>query len=253
MKKKILENFIRKYSIGDQISTVLWKIKDDVLNTSIITKNKNVRGFVSVLDEECNNEFKTKLGDDLGVGIIDTSILRKMISVLNEEVSVKLNVEGDVVYNMTFFDDEKNEVTYSACEPSVIPTVSGLKVTPNFDFEFEIDDAFIDKFIKSYNSIKSDDELTFTIMLNGKKSKIVLGFSEKINKNKISMPITASEFDDNVDKKITFFAKNFVEILRANRGFDEISFKLSSDGLINISFSDGEVNSEYYIVYTEQK
>lgn len=250
MNKKTLENFITKYSLGGEIETVLWFNDNGKLTTKLITPDKTARGVVVMQNEEFNNEFTNEIKDHY-VGIGDTNVLRKMLSVLSDDIKVNTNDHQGIISSIVFSDNE-NKIKYTTCEEFIVPKVSDLKVMPKFELEFGISDSFLDKFSKAYNSIKSSEEVTFTIISDGMVANAILGYSKTINRNQVYLPLTV-ESENGLREKVelTFNAKIFMEILKANKGYDKVSFLLSSEGLIEISFEDNEVTSKYYIVFTK--
>ena len=48
MNKTLLERFISKYSLGDNVTSVVWVVKDNVLKTNFITLEKSLLGTVAL-------------------------------------------------------------------------------------------------------------------------------------------------------------------------------------------------------------
>ena len=79
MNKVLLERFISKYSLGDNVTSVVWVVKDNVLKTNFITLEKSLLGTVA-LD---NFQF-----EDIRLGIYNTAQLSRMLSVLGDDVKL---------------------------------------------------------------------------------------------------------------------------------------------------------------------
>ena len=67
---------------------------------------------------------------------------------------------------------------------SVIPSVPDLKQLPEFNITINLDDVFINRFIRSKISITDENNFTFTCKDNS--GKIILGHSN-INTNRINI------------------------------------------------------------------
>ena len=201
---------------------------DDSMSVRMISDDKTLLGNVSVKDSEFpNGEF----------GIYTTSQLRGLLSVLDSSIKVE-EVTGALK-----FSDKGTKVQYMLAAPSVIPAVPDLKALPEFDSEVTLDDEFVNKFIKSKGALADADTFTFTCTKN--KGEIILGYSS-INSNRISIDVNC-KCDDDI-KPIAYSAKYLKAILIANKGSKSSSLKISSKGLAQLSFEDGDYTSNYYLV-----
>ena len=90
MKKQTLETFIKKYSLNGVIDSVKWTVAKDkkILNTKSITEEKNV-----LLDVTQKN-FEA-IEEDSEIGVYDTGKLVKMLSVMENDVTLNLNKKDD--------------------------------------------------------------------------------------------------------------------------------------------------------------
>ena len=69
MNKAYLDRFISKYSLGDSVNSVVWKVNDEVLTTEFITLDKSLLGKVTL---------DTFQFDDVQLGIYDTKQLASL-------------------------------------------------------------------------------------------------------------------------------------------------------------------------------
>lgn len=236
MKKENLLQFINKYSLGDNISTVLIKSENDTVSVDFISGDKTTKGTVVMKD------FK-----DLGeasLGIYSTGKLKKMLDVLDDDIDVEYKKEGSAgKISSVIFSDKKIKTKYVVCEQSVIPVVPKLKVEPTYEIEINIDNDFIDDFIRVNNAIDTD---TFTVISKDDTVKFVFGYVKNTNTNTITIDVKAKE-QANVDE-VTLNSNMLTEVLKANRDLKSGSIKISSAGLSFAKFVSDKYETEYYLV-----
>lgn len=256
MNKVELEKFIEKYNLDGLAETVLWNVdEDNNLNVDLMTPEKNCIGSVKAHSQAIKDGFSSKL-NNYEVGINQTTYLKKMLDVLNDEVNVEVKTDGsgDEVSSL-IFKDNNTSVKFTACEKGIVPTPKKLSKSPEFEAELEIDTDFIERFIKSFNSLKSDQiGPTFAFIYEGgKTASIVLDYAENMNKNNISLSINEISNKEIEEKMIIDFpGKNFMKALKANKDFDDATFKISSKGLLYLEFQNDITLSKYYIVKTSE-
>ena len=84
------------------------------------------------------------------------------------------------------FKDGSTSVNYMLIDLSVIPNVPDLKQLPEFNITINLDDVFINRFIKSKGVLPDENNFTFTC--KDGKGQIILGYSN-INTNRISIDV----------------------------------------------------------------
>lgn len=229
MTKSKFDGFINRYSLGGEIESVLIKSDDNSLSVSFISDDKTLLGTVSV------DDVKFPTGN---FGIYTTSMLKQFLSVLDENINVSTSV-GSLQ-----FSDEKTKVNYMLAAESVIPNVPSIKKIPDFNVQIKLDSDFINKFIKSKNAIGNDSD-SFTFLSKGGKSEIILGYSTQ-NTNRISITVAAN-VDGDVEP-ISFSSKYLKQILTVNKDSNASIMKISSEGLLHMTFTDDTYKSEYFLV-----
>ncbi len=95
VNKTLLERFISKYSLGDNVKSVVWTSKDDVLSTDFMTPEKSLLGKVS-LD---NFQF-----EDITLGVYDTAQLSRMLGVLGDDVKLNVLRSEDIAISLKVED-----------------------------------------------------------------------------------------------------------------------------------------------------
>jgi len=188
--------------------------------------------------------------DDTEIGITDTTQLKSLLGVLNEEVELELISEENSNRTTSIsINDKFTKVNYMLGELTTIPNTPPLKGIPEFQIEIPITKEFVDRFIKAKNAL-SDAE-TFTLVQgNDDKLKLIIGYSS-INSNRISIDIEANPDKDKLNgTPLSFSAKYFKEVLHANSECKDAVFYVSHKGLAYVEFGSlkSEYQSKYYFV-----
>jgi hypothetical protein len=233
MKKARINRFVQKYNLAGLIESVKWETKNKQLSTAFISDDKSVLGNITMDDFDFeDNQF----------GVYDTTKLKNMLGVLSDDVDVDVSDMGGRTVSMNF-KDKATSINYMLADLSVIPAVPDLKSLPDFDITVNLDDSFIDKFIKSKTALS--DESNFTFVCKDGKGQIILGYSNT-STNRINIDVDCTcEGDTN---PISFSADFLKAILVANKDCSDATLKISSKGLAHLSFKVDEYSSEYYLV-----
>ena len=239
MKKQTINTFIDKYSLNGTIESVKWVIDsaNKQIKTASISDDKNVLSFVVIKDSAGLN--------DAEIGINDTAKLKKLLSVLNDEVNISFNTREDKIVSLSL-TGESTDVQYVTADLSVIPKVPELKKLPTFNLEIPLNKEFVTTFVKAKNALSDVDTLTFTKDKKD-KLKLVIGFSS-VNSNRISIDFKPTEGKDTLGKTIHFSAKYLKEILTSNNDCENAVLKISDAGIAHVEFNNDVFNSSYYLV-----
>ena len=239
MKKQTINTFIDKYSLNGTIESVKWVIDsaNKQIKTASISDDKNVLSFVVIKDSAGLN--------DAEIGINDTAKLKKLLSVLNDEVNISFNMREDKIVSLSL-TGESTDVQYVTSDLSVIPKVPELKKLPPFNLEIPLTKEFVTTFVKAKNALSDVDTLTFTKDKKD-KLKLVIGFSS-VNSNRISIDFKPTEGKDTLGKTIHFSAKYLKEILTSNNDCENAVLKISDAGIAHVEFNNDVFNSSYYLV-----
>ena len=239
MKKQTINTFIDKYSLNGTIESVKWVVDsaNKQIKTASISDDKNVLSFVVIKDSAGLN--------DAEIGINDTAKLKKLLSVLNDEVNISFNMREDKIVSISL-TGESTDVQYVTADLSVIPKVPELKKLPPFNLEIPLTKEFVTTFVKAKNALSDVDTLTFTKDKKD-KLKLVIGFSS-VNSNRISIDFKPTEGKDTLGKTIHFSAKYLKEILTSNNDCENAVLKISDAGIAHVEFNNDVFNSSYYLV-----
>ena len=233
MNKNNLLKFIQKYSLGGLIESVAWNAEGTKLSVRFISDDKTLLGEV---------EYNAYTSTPMNVGIYTTSLLKNMIGVLDNDLTLKVDKAGDKSVSLKLSSDE-TETSYQLADLGVIPPVPDLKTLPDFGIAIDMASNMIDKFIKAKGALSDVD--TFTIFTEGGDLKMAIGYSS-ISTNRVTF--TAQKDYAETVKPISFSAKYLKEILTANKEATSAKLKVSTDGLSNVEFQIDDFICKYYLV-----
>lgn len=233
MEKARLINFINKYYLNGLVQTVAVD-SNGSLSTKFITDDKCVVGEVSL------HNFNS---DDAEFGVNNTDLLLKLLSVLGNDVSLKINKAQDKAYSLTF-DDNATNVNFMLADLSVIPPTPPTKQLPDFEVTIPITKDFLDRFIKAKSAMTEVERFTVSYDKKASKYQIILG---QQNKNSTRISIGVDHDGEEIDN-ISFSAKYLREILATNKDMNGGTMKVSSEGLAVVEFDIDDFDAKYYLV-----
>ena len=240
MNKSQLTNFINKYTLGGEIKSTKWVSNGDSLATRFISGDKSVVGKVVL--------SKFKHLEPCELGVYNTAQLGSLLSVLGDDIDIKLSRAGDKFISMELEDTKrKTKSKYMLSDLSVIPTPPELKNLPDsFELGIKVDAHFINTFISGKSALAEAE--TFTILTENDETKIVIGYAS-IASNRVTIPVETTKFK--MMEPISFNANMFASILNANKDCESATLEVSSAGLSRIKFSIDNYDSEYFLVSTQ--
>jgi hypothetical protein len=240
MEKSKFEKFIGKYNLGGSCESVLYNVENSSITTRAISDDKNV------LCEVVAPSMGLKDGN---YAVYETAKLRSLLGVLGETLSVNVKKSGEKAVGMTF-DDSNTEITFVLADQSVIPVVPDLKKLPPFELTIDMDEQFINTFVKAKGALSEVD--TFAVMSDGTDTTahVILGFSS-LNTNRVKLNAKTTEATEL--KPTSFSAKYLREILVANKDAKGGKLEISSKGLARTSFNVDNIKSTYYLVQIDTK
>ena len=233
MNKQHLLRFIQKYSLGGVIESVAWNAEGNKLSVRFISDDKTMLGEV---------DFDGFTSTPFNIGIYTTSLLKNLVGILDNDLTLKVDMAGDKATVLKLSSDE-TETSYQLADLGVIPSVPDLKAMPDFGISIDMASNMIDKFIKAKGALSDID--TFTVFSEGGDLKMAIGYST-ISTNRVTF--TAIKGFDGDVKPISFSAKYLKEILTANKEATSAKLKVSTDGLAHIEFKIDEFVCKYYLV-----
>jgi hypothetical protein len=237
MQKNTLLSFISKYSLGGILDVVQWNISGNTIVTRFIDEHQITIG-------EVKQEFSNFLfEEEKNICIADSKLLVKMLSVLGDEIELKVTKKSSEYNAETLqISDGSTVINYMIADPTIVTNPPNAKSMsdPSYEFEFNKEE-FIDKFIKAKAAFNDIDH--FKISPYKKTIKISLGSSI----NKISM-IIKSLSSGIPTRDITFNANYLREILSANKEAQTCIFSVYERGISKLSFNADGYIATYYLM-----
>ena len=234
VNKLILQSVINKYYLGENES-VKWKIKDKTLTIDFMSISKEVIGKIT------HNNIDI---EDSELCIFNTSQLLSLLSITNDFIELKVESKQLTPIKLNIADNQY-DLSYHLSDSSIIPSVATIEEPINYDFEFDIDNEFIVKFIKSYAALDKNPRFTMQAHLTpeNKEIEIVMGAAEQ-HANKIKFR-KEGEFIMSTDP-IPFPANIFKEILSANKEAKGKAY-VSNQGFAKIVFEEDPISVTYFV------
>tara|TARA_B100000575_G_scaffold68927_1_gene53389 strand:- start:766 stop:1482 length:717 start_codon:yes stop_codon:yes gene_type:complete len=232
MDKSKLVKFINKYYLGGNVNTVAINFDGKGLSTRFVSGDKSLLGEVKL------NNYSITEAD---FGVYQTDALLKMLSVLDNDISVDLVKAEEKAISLDA-KDSGAKVRYMLSDLSVINTPPQLKQIPEFELLLNVDKTFVSKFISGKGALP--DTESFTIV-SGDNPEVVIGYSS-IATNRVAVPVE-NQTDNTIDN-ISFNANLFKDVLEANKECESAVLEVSSEGLARITFNVNDYESTYYLV-----
>ncbi|MBT7896332.1 MAG: hypothetical protein HN564_04980 [Flavobacteriales bacterium] len=234
MNKQQLVKFISKYNLGGLVNSAILSFKDNTLNTRFTSGDKSLLGILSM------DKWDFEDGE---FGVYNTEQLVKLLSVLDDDVTMSVTKAGDKAVSIQL-SDTVSKVNYMLTDTSVISRPPVPESLPqNFELKININPQFISKFISGKQALAETD--TFTVFTKNDTTSIVIGYAS-VNTNRVTIPVSTTEYKQ-MDL-ISFNATNFKEILSANKECESALLEVSPDGIAKITFKIDNYKSTYYLV-----
>lgn len=237
MNKIKLERFIQKYNLGGNVERVIWNTSENKLSTSFITPDKSLLGKVSV------DKFSF---EDTKLGVYSTNQLQRMLAIMSDNIEAVLHKTNNTATSLKVTDNNVT-INFMLANLAVIEKPPKHAKWPTFDTIMDIDNNFINNFIRSKAALP--DANTFTLLERDSDTiDVVIGHSS-VNTNHITISIGVKE--KFLFEEISFDANLFKEILIANRECSFAKFEVSDKGLAHLVFEVDEFKAEYYLTSTQ--
>ena len=232
MDKSKLVKFINKYYLGGNVNSVAINSDGNGLSTRFVSGDKSLLGEVKL------NNYSITQAD---FGVYQTDALLKMLSVLDNDVSIDLVKAEEKAISLDA-KDSGAKVRYMLSDLSVINTPPQLKQIPEFELLLNVDKTFVSKFISGKGALPDTESFT---VISGDKTEVVIGYSS-IATNRVAVPVE-NQTDNTIDN-ISFNANLFKDVLEANKECESAVLEVSSEGLARITFNVNDYESTYYLV-----
>ena len=231
MEKSKLQSFINRYYLAGNCEAVILKENETGVGCELIDMDQTVVGKL---------QWKTTPFMKGELGINHTGALTKMLSAVGEKIDIEVQDAQGKNYAMKI-KEGSTTMTFMLADTSVIPAVPAINAEPEYNVTFDIDELFVNKFIKAKNALP--DAKNFAVQVQNGKIKFIINYTT-INSDNVTF-----EMDGGNDamEPICFSADKLKEVLTANKG-DKGTMHISSDGLARIDFTGTDFDSNYWLV-----
>lgn len=233
MNKKLLTGLIEKYNLGGTIESVKWVVKDNVVKVDFVSEDKSLIGSTVL------NKLEM---EDAEFGVYTTSELTKMLSVLEDDITIEPVKVADK-YRSLKINDKSFKMTYVLSDPAIIPPAPNLKTLPPFEVKIDVKKEFVDNFLKAKTAISDSD--SFAVQSMAEDVVLTVGYSDN-NTNRTSFKTVGVNTSD--IGPLQFSVEQLKNILVSNKDFVTGTIEISSKGLLRVVFTNKEYTSTYFLV-----
>ena len=167
-----------------------------------------------------------------------------MLTALANDIDVKFDGDEKQKHAISI-EDKKNKAKFMLADPSVVKKAPAIKDLPSWEIEIDVTSSLISDFIKARNAVPEAEN--FAVTTNGTDVQFIINYSS-INTNRLTFDVAATKVTD--IQAVAFPADMFKDVLNANRGMKG-TLKVSAKGLMQLSFTDDEFETSYYIVMSQ--
>lgn len=239
MKKEALIQFIEKYTLGDAIKAVNWKV--DATQKTLRTRGElESKTFIA---DVTLNDF-TDITENIRIPIGSGQKIKAMLSPFGEDIAINLVKNGDRPLGFTVSDKDCESYCCAADISTIAPVTKEITGKLPFELEIQLTSDFVSKFLKARSAL--NDCTDFTVKMNkNNKAEIVLGYSVA-NQNRITLLAPTINGKDTFDgQPIRFPIGHFVEILKANKEIDTGVMYFHNRGIINLVYKNPQFTCSY--------
>ena len=239
MKKVLLEEFIKKYSLGGSIDSVNWRVDGGKLTVTGTPSDTQVICFVST----------KAIGLPDGVySIYDTSQLKAFLGVLGDDINVEVVTADHNNQPISFKLNDKpsggrTKVQFVLSDPAVIPKESSEADLTPFDMTIKFDSNFMTQFIKAKGSLA--DLPVFAVVNEDGKTSFVLGYDSDMLTSQVDLQVEA---EGSLKEVLNFSADYLKDIFMANKEASAGEIGISNRGVMFVTFANDVFNPRYYLL-----
>ena len=231
MEKSKLQSFINRYYLAGNCEAVTVKSNGQSVNCELIDADQTVVGKI---------KWKTNPFMEGELGINHTGALTRMLSAVGEDIDIEVQETAGKNYAMKI-QEGSTTMTFMLADTTVIPAVPSINAEPEYIVTIDVDDDFIDKFIKAKNALP--DAKNFAVQVQNGKIKFIINYTT-INADNVTFDLDGGS---EPMEPICFSADKLKEVLTANKG-DVGEMHISPDGLARIDFTGADFDSNYWLV-----
>ena len=165
MEKSKLQSFINRYYLAGNCEAVTVKANGESINCELIDADQTVVG-----------KIKWKMTPFMSgeLGINHTGALTRMLSAVGEDIDIEVQETAGKNYAMKI-QEGNTTMTFMLADTTVIPAVPAINAEPEYTVTINIDNDFIDKFIRAKNALP--DAKNFAVQVINGKIKFIINYT----------------------------------------------------------------------------
>ena len=239
MEKQLLTSVIEKYYLGGINERVKWTIKDKKVTILFTSQTKDLAGSVEA------PEFDI---DDCTLGIYDTNKLLKLVNITNQFLQLEVETKNGTSTKLSIADNEY-DLVYHLADLRMMPMETMVldETQISFDYSFNIDGEFIERYNKA-KKVLGSDEVKVQALINDSGDKgiyFTLG-GKTSHDNKIAFQTSTSTFEI-PSPEFLYNADYLLEIFATNKGTEGVGY-FDENGILKLEFTDEKsIKALYYL------
>lgn len=238
MKKHLLEEFVRRYDVG-MLDRVVWICKDD--KTEIAHKTQTANAAIRVTG-------KFSLGFSGRLCIPDTGLLKKILSILSDDITVELVTREDGTPHRLTLTDDSTTVGISLGSEDAFPKPTAVKANTAAAIGIaKLSPLDIGKFAKTVAVWKEE---TFAISPALGKLAISLG-QAKLLKNTVFFTLSDSTVSEEFPS-MRFSTEAMSKILTTHKQNESGLLNVYANKVCEVKFFDDTFDSTYTFFETKK-
>jgi hypothetical protein len=238
MEKQLLVSVIEKYYLNGIHEKVKWTIKDKKIQILFTSATKDLAGSVEA------DGFDL---EDCVLGVYDTNKLLKLIGITNQFIQLNVETKNNTSTKLNIADQEY-DLTYHLADLRMVSMETMVldESQISFDYSFNIDSEFIERYNKAKKALGSD-EVKIQALFNDDGDKgiyFTLG-GKTSHDDKISFQ-TPSAYMKVPSQEFQYNANYLFEIFSENKGVDGIG-SFDENGILKLEFAEDSIKALYYL------
>lgn len=223
MNKVTLIKFIKRCSLGSSVESIKIIANKDKITCDFSTIDKSVIGFLE------HHDSKLPDGDYC---VYDISKLLSILSIFEDQIDFDVIKNASNINVSLLLKSKKTKAIFGLSDPINIPPAPKISNLPSFEFELKLTPELIKTILNSCGAIDSE---SIYVIQDDDELQFLIGDGINSNSNKIIVN-TDQKFTTKLNSNIKFSSNHLLEILRINNDITECTLKLSTKGLMELTF-----------------
>lgn len=236
MEKQSFVSLINKYYLDGVGEKVRWSVKDKQATIKTFSATKDMVGVVTGGVELPDSEFV----------IFDTSKFLKLIGICNQFLTTDIQIQGNIATKLLVADNEYN-LEYALANLMLAPQVNFTVEEFESDYTVEINNEFINKWIKAKKALNSQ---LCSIQQTNKETGTVIEFTlgePEGHSNKVTFEESPVKSADVPGAMLQFNAEYLKSIFDANYGVVG-TMQINNEGAMKLDFESEDGQKASYVI-----